>query len=99
MVGVFRVRASQGGGALADWTSFERRQRSEVVRALVPRSAKDLRVRGTGLVMAAGAEVGHALIVRARGPVAGIDVRVWTGAVGPPAPTVTQLADTELTNA
>jgi hypothetical protein len=40
MLGVFRVRGSQGGGAKADWASFERRQRSEV-RAMVARSAKD----------------------------------------------------------
>jgi len=40
MLGVFTVRASQGGGVLDYWTYFERRQRSEV-RAMVARSAKD----------------------------------------------------------
>jgi hypothetical protein len=46
MLGVVRVRASRGGGALDYWTYFERRQRGEV-RALAARSAKDIRVRGT----------------------------------------------------
>jgi len=41
MLGVFRVRASQGGEATLYPASCERRQRSEV-RAMVARSAKEL---------------------------------------------------------
>jgi glucosyl-dolichyl phosphate glucuronosyltransferase len=48
MLGVFRVRASHDGGAMADWASFELRRHSEV-RALVARSAKDFRVRSTSV--------------------------------------------------
>jgi GDPmannose 4,6-dehydratase len=64
MHGVVRVRASHGGGAKADWASFERCRPSEV-RAMAAPGAEEPRVRGTSaLITGVGGQDGSYLAER-----------------------------------